>query len=100
MQTNSHLSVLIHDQARKYGNRSVLTFRPFGSLQWKTVTWNQFSLRVKQVSNAMLNLNIKPVLSMEIISENVDAAKLSKNNLAGNFIACKQPRNTKIPSSA
>ena len=60
MQTNSHLSVLIHDQARKYGNRSVLTFRPFGSLQWKTVTWNQFSLRVKQVSNAMLNLNIKP----------------------------------------
>ena len=40
MQTNSHLSVLIHDQARKYGNRSVLTFRPFGSLQWKTVTWN------------------------------------------------------------
>ena len=56
MQTNSHLSVLIHDQARKYGNRSVLTFRPFGSLQWKTVTWNQFSLRVKQVSNAMLNL--------------------------------------------
>lgn len=70
MQTNSHLSVLIHDQARKYGNRSVLTFRPFGSLQWKTVTWNQFSLRVKQVSNAMLNLNIKPQENIAVFAQN------------------------------
>lgn len=70
MQTNSHLSVLIHDQARKYGNRSVLTFRPFGSLQWKTVTWNQFSLRVKQVSNAMLNLNIKPQENVAVFAQN------------------------------
>ena len=70
MQTNSHLSVLIHDQARKYGNRSVLTFRPFGSLQWKTVTWNQFSLRVKQVSNAMLNLNIKPQENIAVFAKN------------------------------
>ena len=70
MQTNSHLSVLIHDQARKYGNRSVLTFRPCGSLQWKTVTWNQFSLRVKQVSNAMLNLNIKPQENIAVFAQN------------------------------
>lgn len=70
MQTNFHLSVLIHDQARKYGNRSVLTFRPFGSLQWKTVTWNQFSLRVKQVSNAMLNLNIKPQENIAVFAQN------------------------------
>lgn len=70
MQTNSHLSVLIHDQARKYGNRSVLTFRPFGSLQWKTVSWNQFSLRVKQVSNAMLNLNIKPQENIAVFAQN------------------------------
>ena len=70
MQTNSHLSVLIHDQARKYGNRRVLTFRPFGSLQWKTVTWNQFSLRVKQVSNAMLNLNIKPQENIAVFAQN------------------------------
>ena len=70
MQTNSHLSVLIHDQARKYGNRSVLTSRPFGSLQWKTVTWNQFSLRVKQVSNAMLNLNIKPQENIAVFAQN------------------------------
>ena len=35
MQTNCHLSVLIHEQAKKYGARPVLTFRSFGSLKWK-----------------------------------------------------------------
>lgn len=70
MQTNTHLSVLIHEQARKYGNRSVLTFRPFGSQQWKTVSWNQFSLRVKQVSNALLNLNVKPQENIGVFAQN------------------------------
>ena len=29
-----------------------------GSLKWKTVTWNYFSQRVKQVSNALLNVGV------------------------------------------
>lgn len=70
MQTNSHLSVLIHEQARKYGNRGVLTFRSFGSLKWKTVSWKQFSLRVKQVSNALLNLGVKPQENIAVFSQN------------------------------
>lgn len=70
MQTNTHLSVLIHEQAKKYGNRSVLTFRSFGSQQWKTVSWNQFSLRVKQVSNALLNLNVKPQENIAVFAQN------------------------------
>lgn len=55
MQINSHLSVLIHDLANKYGDKPALTFKKFGGDQWQTVSWNQFSLRVKQVSNALLN---------------------------------------------
>ena len=70
MQTNTHLSVLVHEQAKKYGNRSVLTFRSFGGSQWKTVSWNQFSLRVKQVSNALLNLNIKPQENIAVFAQN------------------------------
>ncbi len=70
MQTNSHLSVLIHDQANHYGNRAALTFRNFGSLKWKTVSWNQFSLRVKQVSNAMLNLGIRPQENIAVFAQN------------------------------
>jgi long-chain acyl-CoA synthetase len=45
-------------------------FRSFGSLKWKTVSWNQFSLRVKQVSNALLNLGIKPQESIAVFSQN------------------------------
>lgn len=70
MQNLSHLSVLIHEQAKKYGSRPVLTFRSFGSLKWKTVSWNQFSLRVKQVSNALLNLGIKPQEKIAVFSQN------------------------------
>ena len=70
MQTRCHLSVLIHEQAKKYGNRQVLMFRSFGSLKWKTVTWNQFSLRVKQVSNAMLSLGLKPQDRIAVFSQN------------------------------
>ena len=70
MQNNSHYSVLIHEQAEKYGNRAALTFRMFGSLEWKHVSWKQFSLRVKQVSNAMLNLGIKPQESIVVFAQN------------------------------
>lgn len=70
MQTNTHLSVFVHEQAKKYGNRSVFTFQSFGSKQWKTVSWNQFSLRVKQVSNALLNLNVKPQENIAVFAQN------------------------------
>ena len=70
MQINSHLSVLIHDLAKKYGDKPALTFKRFGGELWQTVSWNQFSLRVKQVSNALLNLNLKPQDKIAVFSQN------------------------------
>lgn len=70
MQTNCHLSVLIHEQAKKYGAKAAITFRSFGSLKWKSVSWNQFSMRVKQVSNALLNLGIKPQETIAVFAQN------------------------------
>lgn len=70
MQTKCHLSVLIHEQAKKYGAKPALTFRSFGSLKWKTVSWNQFSIRVKQVSNALLNLGLKPQEKIAVFAQN------------------------------
>ena len=70
MQTRCHLSILIHKQAKKYGDKPALTFRSFGSLKWRTVSWNQFSLRVKQVSNALLNLGLKPQEAIGVFSQN------------------------------
>lgn len=70
MQTRCHLSVLIHEQAKKYGARGVLTFRSFGSKSWKTVSWKQFSLRVMQVSNALIHLGVKPQESIGVFAQN------------------------------
>lgn len=70
MQTRCHLSMLIHEQAKKYGSRTALTFRLFGKSTWGSVSWEYFSLRVKQVSNALLNLGVKPQDNIAVFSQN------------------------------
>lgn len=70
MQTKCHLSVLIHEQARKYGSRTALTFRLFGKNTWKSVSWEHFSQRVKQVSNALLELGVRPQDNLAVFSQN------------------------------
>ena len=70
MQTNSHLSRLIHDQAKNYGNREALIYKDFGGKEWKSMSWNQFSDNVKQVSNALLNLGVKVQENVGVFSQN------------------------------
>ena len=70
MQTNCHLSVLIHEQAKKYGSKPVLTYRDFGSREWKTISWNQFSDTVKKLSNALLNIGVGVQENVGIFSQN------------------------------
>ena len=70
MQTNSHLSRLIHDQAKKYGDREVLIYKDFGGKEWKSYSWNQFSQTVMQVSNALLNLGVKVQENIGVFSQN------------------------------
>ena len=70
MQTNSHLSRLIHDQAKNYGDREVLIYKDFGGREWKSLSWNQFSQTVKQVSNALLNLGVKVQENVGVFSQN------------------------------
>ena len=70
MQTNSHLSRLIHDQAEKYGDREVLIYKDFGGSEWKSYSWNQFSDMVKRVSNALLNLGVKVQENIGVFSQN------------------------------
>ena len=70
MQTNSHMSVLVHDQARNYGDREMLIYQDFGGKEWKTLSWNQVSQTVKQVSNALLNLGVKVQENIGIFSQN------------------------------
>lgn len=70
MQTRCHLSVLIHEQAKKYGNKRVLIYRDFGGTQWKSVSWKEFSCKVRHVSNALLNLGVKVQENIGVFSQN------------------------------
>ena len=70
MQTNTHLAKLIHDQAKKYGDREVLIYKDFGGKEWKSCSWNQFSNTVKVVSNALLNLGVKVQENIGVFSQN------------------------------
>ena len=70
MQTNTHFARLIHDQAKKYGDREVLIYKDFGGKEWKSYSWNQFSQTVKVVSNALLNLGVKVQENVGVFSQN------------------------------
>lgn len=68
--TYPHLSVLIHRQAKKYGNRVALRYRDYSKEQWIPVSWNEFSLKTKMVSNAMLELGVGLQENMGVFSQN------------------------------
>ena len=64
------MSVLIHQQAKKYGDREMLIYQDFDGKEWKSLSWNQVSQTVMQVSNALLNLGVKPQENVGIFSQN------------------------------
>jgi len=64
------MSVLIHDLAVHYGDREMLIYQDFGGKEWKSLSWNQVSNTVKEVSNALLNLGVKVQENIGIFSQN------------------------------
>lgn len=65
-----HLSVLVHRQAAKYGDKVALKYRDYEKEAWQSVTWNQFSQWVKQAANALVELGIKEEENIAIYSQN------------------------------
>lgn len=70
MQTKCHLSILIHEQAKKYGKRRALIYRDFGDTRWQSATWRDFSRKVRHVSNALLNIGVKVQENIGVFSQN------------------------------
>ena len=70
MQTVCHLALLPHEQAKKYGDRTVFEYKDFGGTVWRKVSWNEFSESVKKVSNALLNLGVKTQENIGVFSQN------------------------------
>ena len=65
-----HLSILVHKQAEKYGNRVALRYRDYETERWVPVTWNQFSAVVRTAACALLELGIKEQENIGVFSQN------------------------------
>lgn len=68
--TYHHLSVLVHRQAEKYGNKIALKYRDYETSQWLPITWNEFSHTVRQAANAMVAMGVKEQENIGIFSQN------------------------------
>ncbi len=70
MLANCHLSRLIHEQARRYGNRTALSYRDYELNKWIPVSWTRFSETVSTVSRALLSLGVGTQEFLAVFSQN------------------------------
>lgn len=65
-----HLSVLVHRQAEKYGEKIALKYRDYEKAQWIPVTWNQFSQIIRKVASALVASGVEENENIGIFSQN------------------------------
>ncbi len=70
MLNTSSLSILIHEQAKVYGERVALSYRDYDAGAWRTISWNRFSQLVSLVSNALLKLGVGVQENIAVFSQN------------------------------
>lgn len=65
-----HLSVMVHRQAEKYGDKVALRYRDYETAQWVSISWSEFSRTVRQAANAMVALGVEEQRNIGIFSQN------------------------------
>lgn len=70
MQNNSHLSKLVFEQAKKYGNRPALSYRDYTLNKWIPISWNTFAEKVRSVSLALLHFGVRVQENIAVFSQN------------------------------
>lgn len=70
MLTNCHLSKLVFEQAKKYGERAALSYRDYDRGQWVDISWNAFARNVKKVSLALLRRSVGVQENIAVFSQN------------------------------
>lgn len=66
-----HLSVLVHRQAEKYGDKIAMKYRDYENSFWVPITWNDYSRTVREVANAMVALGVEEQENIGIFSQNM-----------------------------
>lgn len=70
MLTNVHMSRLIEEQARKYGDRTALSYRDYQKNAWIPISWNRFARTVQTVSNALIAWGVEIQENIGVFSQN------------------------------
>ena len=70
MQNNCHLSKLIFEQAKKYGERPALSYRDYTLNRWIPISWNDFAAMVRKVSLALLQFGVGVQENIAVFSQN------------------------------
>ena len=70
MLNTSFLATLIHEQAKIYGDKTVMSYRDYDKNEWISITWNEFSDTVNKVSNALLALGVNVQENIAVFSQN------------------------------
>ena len=73
MITLCPFSRLIHEQAKKYGEKTALSYRDYSCNKWIPISWNTFSEKVTTVSNALVELGIRVQENIAVFSQNMPA---------------------------
>ena len=68
--SQTRFSVLIHQQAKKYGDRVALKHRDYKTSTWIPTTWNQFSETVATVSNALIEMGVGVQENIGVFTQN------------------------------
>lgn len=71
MITLCPFSRLIHEQAKKYGEKTALSYRDYSCDKWIPISWNTFSEKVTTVSNALVELGIRVQENIAVFSQNM-----------------------------
>ncbi len=70
MLNETPLCRVVHSQAEKYGERVALRYRDYDLGKWMDISWNEFSRRVRLVSNALLELGVGVQENVATFSQN------------------------------
>ena len=68
--SQTRFSVLIHQQAKKYGDRVALKHRDYKTNTWIPTTWDQFSDAVRKVSNSLVELGVEVQENIGVFTQN------------------------------
>lgn len=70
MLNRTHLSKLIAEQAQRYGEKTVMSYRDYELSRWIPVTWGQFDEKVQLVGRALLALKVGVQENIAVFSQN------------------------------